>query len=306
MLKRKIYRVIAGVMTAIFLIQGSGIYASAEEFALPDDYYDDENAEVEEITTVKDMSLVCGDTEYTYAIIWPGSAADNEIITWASSDESVAITTDSKISSCYAYTYIKAVSPGTAKITVSASNGVSASFKCTVKSIPITGIEISESSHTVTKGKSFKLRASIKPYNTTNDKTIKWTSSNKKVATVTSSGKEVTVKAVGGGKATITATTSNGKKITCKVTVKSPITGVKISNSSKTVKKGKSFKLTATIVPSDTTDSKTIKWTSSNKKVVKVSGSGKTATVKAVGKGKATITATTSNGKKITCKVTVK
>jgi hypothetical protein len=93
--------------------------------------------------------------------------------------------------------------------------------------------------------------------------------------------------------------------MTCKVTVKVPITKVKINKSSKTVKKGKSFKLTATIVPSNTTDSKTIKWASSNKKVVKVSGKGKTATVKAVGKGKATITATTSNGKKVTCKVTV-
>jgi hypothetical protein len=44
----------------------------------------------------------------------------------------------------------------------------------------------------------------------------------------------------------------------------------------------------------------------SSKTVATVSGSGKTATVKAVGKGKATITATTSNGKKITCKFTVK
>jgi uncharacterized protein YjdB/C1A family cysteine protease len=84
-----------------------------------------------------------------------------------------------------------------------------------------------------------------------------------------------------------------------------PITGIGISASSKTVTRGKSFKLTATIAPSDTTDSKAITWKSSDKSIATVSGSGAKAVVKAVSSGKVTITATTSNGKKVSCKVTV-
>jgi uncharacterized protein YjdB len=190
-------------MTAIFLMQGSAICASAETFPLPDDYYDDENSEVTEITIEDDVTLVCGDSYYLSAVIWGGSTAAvaNAEITWVSSDENIVTITDfGKIRTCYTYANIKAVAPGTARVTVSASNGVSATYKITVNSIPITGIEIFESSQTVTKGKSFRLHASIKPYNTTDDKTITWTSSNKKVATVTGSGKEVTVKAVGGRK----------------------------------------------------------------------------------------------------------
>ena len=46
---------------------------------------------------------------------------------------------------------------------------------------------------------------------------LKWTSSNKKVATVNKNGK-VTAKKK--GTATITVKTANGKKYSCKVTVK--------------------------------------------------------------------------------------
>ena len=60
------------------------------------------------------------------------------------------------------------------------------------------------------------LSATIKPANAT-DQSIKWSSSNKKVATVDQSG---LVTAVKKGSATITAKSSNGKKATCKVTVK--------------------------------------------------------------------------------------
>ena len=59
--------------------------------------------------------------------------------------------------------------------------------------------------------------------------------------------------------------------------------------------------LTVTISPSDATD-KTITWSSSDEKVAKVSSKG---VVTAVSKGTATIIATSSNGKKANCEVTV-
>ena len=65
--------------------------------------------------------------------------------------------------------------------------------------------------------KKYKLKATIKPLDATNQK-VTWKSSNKKVARVSRSGK---VTAVSKGKATITVTTKDGKfKAKCKIVVK--------------------------------------------------------------------------------------
>jgi SLAP domain-containing protein len=72
-------------------------------------------------------------------------------------------------------------------------------------------MQISKSSLILTKGFSSTLSA------VNASGTVTWSSSNKKVAAVSSKGK-VTAKAV--GSATITASTADGSKVTCKVTVK--------------------------------------------------------------------------------------
>ncbi|MDY4812840.1 MAG: Ig-like domain-containing protein [Ruminococcus sp.] len=114
-----------------------------------------------------------------------------------------------------------------------------------------------------------------------------WSTSNKNVATV-NNGK---VTAVGKGTATITATLTTGEKLTCKVTVTT------------------SPSLTSTNISLKSGTSKTIKtvggtvrsWTTSNKKVAIVNN-GK---ITALNKGTATVTATLTTGKKLTCKVMV-
>ena len=69
------------------------------------------------------------------------------------------------------------------------------------------------------------------------------------------------------------------------------------------LKKGKSIKLKATIMPSNA-DNKKVTWKSSNKRVATVSSKGK---IKAKNKGTAIITVKTKDGKKTAkCKVTVK
>ena len=71
---------------------------------------------------------------------------------------------------------------------------------------------------TVVVGATLKLTAKLSP---TGAKTAyTWTSSDKKVATVNSKG---VVKALKAGKATITVKTANGKKATCKVTVRAAV-----------------------------------------------------------------------------------
>lgn len=77
---------------------------------------------------------------------------------------------------------------------------------------------------------------------------------------------------------------------------------VKLNKKKATLKKGASITLKATVKPTDTTD-KTLSWTSSNSKVATVGANGKVTAKK---KGTCVITATTSNGKKAKCKITVK
>lgn len=81
-----------------------------------------------------------------------------------------------------------------------------------------------------------------------------------------------------------------------------PITSFSLNKTSLTLNKGSKATLTATITPSNTTNSKGITWTSSNKNVATVSLLG---VVRGVSAGTATITAKTSNGLTKKCTVTV-
>lgn len=106
------------------------------------------------------------------------------------------------------------------------------------------------------------------------------------------------LKAKKSGTAYITAIVGN-KTAKCKIKVKKPF--IKLNKSSITLKKpGKKYRLKTKV--SSNLKKSTIKWKSSNKEVVTVTKTGK---IKAIGKGKATITARI--GKlKVKCKVKVK
>ena len=200
-----------------------------------------------------------------------------------------------KAGNAYVYISGKGNFSGTVKKTF---NIVASSSKVKVKSVSLT-----KKSSSLIKGKTLALKATISPSNATN-KNVSWKSSNKKVATVNANG---VVKGISKGKVTITVTTKDGsKKAYCVVTVTNPVVkvkSVKLSKKSATVKKGKTFKLKATVTPSNAAN-KSVSWSSSNKKIATVSSSG---IIKGIKAGKATITVTTKDGKKkATCKVTVK
>ena len=78
-------------------------------------------------------------------------------------------------------------------------------------------------------------------------------------------------------------------------------TGITLSSSQIEIEKGSSRSLTATVAPENATN-KSVTWTSSDNTVATVSDAG---SVTAVGKGTATITAATYNGKTAECQVTV-
>jgi uncharacterized protein YjdB/GH25 family lysozyme M1 (1,4-beta-N-acetylmuramidase) len=234
--------------------------------------------------------------------------------------------------------------------------------------VEATGITLNKSSASIVVGATTTLTATVTPTNAV-DKTVTWSSSDKTIAKVSSSGVVTGVKA---GTVTITAKTANGKKTTCKITVKeetlvpykttaalnyrsSPSTSgtvkgtfangetvnvvsgysktangytwfkvkvgsnyyyaasqylteivnptsVSLNKSSVSLTIGGTSTLVATVAPSNATD-QSVTWTSSDTSIVKVTNAGVVAGVKA---GTATITAKTSNGKTVTCKVTVK
>ena len=103
---------------------------------------------------------------------------------------------------------------GTAKITVKAgSKKTVVTVKVTpkVKTTKLSGVPKTK---TVSRGKTFTIKATATPKNT--EEKITYKSSNSRVATVTSKG---VVKGIKKGNATITVQ-SGSKKLTCKVTVR--------------------------------------------------------------------------------------
>ena len=166
--------------------------------------------------------------------------------------------------------------------------------------VAVTGVTLTKKTAALKVGASVKLSAVVAPSDAT-DKTVSWSSSNTKVATVTSAG-NVTAKAKGTAKITV-KTTYGAKTASCVVTVTQPVTGVKLSKATATLLKGKTLKLTATVLPA-TASNKKVPWKSSSAAIATVSSLGVVTGKKA---GIATITVTSVDGKKTAkCKVTVK
>ena len=117
---------------------------------------------------------------------------------------------------------------------------------------------------------------------------IQWESEDATIAIVSKSGKVTAIKK---GTTKVNAMV-NGITMTCEITVKNPF----ISKNSVSILVGKTSRLNIVGISS------VITWSSSNKSVAVVNKSG---VITAKKKGTATITATI-NGKKYTCKVTVK
>lgn len=180
------------------------------------------------------------------------------------------------------------------KITVGSggSSGTTGN-KTTTKKVTVKSVKLNKTSLTLNVGKTQTLKYTVSPK--TAKTTVGWTSSNTRVASV--NGGKVTAK--NPGKATITVKTANGKKKSCKVTVKAPAKKVTMSHSSLTLGKGDKFKLTATVSPTNTTDK--WKWSSSNKKLATVNSKGQVTAKKS---GRVTITAKCGS-KKATCSIKI-
>ena len=251
----------------------------------------DKTIAVESIVLSEDTLLLgIDDTATLIATIRPENATEREI-TWTSSNPEIATVSDQG--------EVVALQEGTCTVTVSAG-GKSAECLVTVSRnvIPVKEVILSETSLTLKEGESYTLTATVTPADAT-ERTVTWKSGNPDVATVSDEGK---IEAVHTGTCIITAS-AGGKVSECMITVTSETIAVEqitLSATSLSLKLGDSRALTATVIPSDATDSQ-VTWSSSNPSVATVSDQGEVTAVRA---GNCTITAT-AGGKSATCTVTV-
>ena len=224
-----------------------------------------------------DFTMARGTTDTLTVTATPEAALAGKTVTWSSTDDSVVkVDQDGKI---------EAVGIGTATITA-AVDDFSDSVDITVNA-PLTGITLNKQETTIKKGDTVDLDVIYNPEDTTDSKDVIWTSSDDTVATVDEDG---IVTALKDGTTTVTAKVGD-LTADCIVNVREvPLEGIDLNQNAITLNKGeKSDALVVSYNPNDTTDDKTVIWTSSDKDVATVDENG---VVTATGAGTTTITAT--------------
>lgn len=240
------------------------------------------------------LELSKGQSSEALKVIYtPADTTDDKTVTWSSADEKIATVKNGVVT---------AKATGTTKITATVGTHKA---ECTVTvNAKLTGIKVTPDKVTVEKGQKANLNVTYLPADTTDEKAVTWKSENESVATVDENG---VVTAVAGGKTKVIATAKANNKITAVCEVKVPIHTESIALNKTEITdllKGKTEKLEVSFIPSNTEDSREVKWTSSAADIAAVDANG---TVKALKEGTATITATTADGKHTaSCTVTVK
>jgi Bacterial surface proteins containing Ig-like domains len=220
--------------------------------------------------------------------------ATNQKVRWKSNNKKVAVVNQSG--------KVTGIAIGYATITAVATDGSEAEASCTVRIVrPASSISISKTTLVMFVGSTKKVKATIRPKNTTY-KTAKWSSSDTSIAIVDSDGTIIAVKA---GNATITAKTrdSSGKKAICYVTVRDRVaaTSVTMQDKAVTMVPGETKMVNVVLAPANSTDGMT--WSTDNNAVATVDKNSGKITARAT--GKAYITVMTASGKTATVEITV-
>lgn len=252
--------------------------------------------------TGKNIIIYEGETKKVITKVTPANADEDSYYIESSNKKIVGIASNKSITGC---------KNGKAKITIHYGRDYNETGKVyrhkivcnvTVKKADIKKITPNTNSVSLDKGKKYTLKVAVTPKRA-DKRDLVYKSSNKKIATVTQKG---VITAVSPGKAVITISNINKPKVNATVTVNVEhiIKNVYISQTSLTLRPGKTEKLSASVSPSGTKYG-TVKWSSSNTGVVTVDQYGN---VTAVGTGNAviTVTSTENPSAKASCSVTVK
>ncbi|MCI8617300.1 MAG: hypothetical protein HFJ60_03510 [Clostridia bacterium] len=264
----------------------------------------EENSGIATVCNVKVMTLIESITfkQETINIEKGNNVELNALVTINPADttETLIWTTENgKIVEIIEEGRLVGVKEGTTTIKVTNEDGT-IEATCTVKVvISATGISLNKSTITINKGNTDTLTVAITPEDTTDS--VNWTSENTSVVTITPdlTRRTATITAKTAGTSRITVTCGS-KTAYCTVTVRVPATGLTISKETATIKVGDTLQLSATPVPSDTTD--TITWKSSSSTIATVSNTGLVTGLK---DGIATITLACGTGITKSCIVRV-
>ena len=193
---------------------------------------------------------------------------------------------------------LKAVAPGTCKITCASATDSNKYDVCKVTVVSKAKIKLANKVLVLNKGIAKKAAYTVA--GSGKGLSFKWSSSNSSIATVSPTG---VIKAKAQGNCMITIKASNGAAARIAVTVVQPITSIKLSGSKATLEPGHKKTVTATVGPSNAT-SKSLVWSSSNSSVATVSK----GVITAVGKGTCIITCRSKfySNISVSYKVTVK
>ncbi|MDC7225063.1 MAG: Ig-like domain-containing protein, partial [Spirochaetales bacterium] len=235
------------------------------------------------------LALDEGDSFTVTATVSPSNATE-QTVDWSSLDESVASVSGGTITA-----------QGTGTTTIIAEAGdYTAAISVTVETemVDVTGVALSSSSEELDMSDSVQgtvqLTATLSPSDATNT-AVNWSSSNSSVATVDIYG---LVTAVAAGSATITISpVDTDYTASCLITVTEvestvSVTSVTIDQDDLSLTEGDSTQLSATVYPSDATDS-SLNWSSSDSEVAIINAAG---LVCALSAGTSTITVTTIDG----------
>ncbi|OPJ65071.1 Ig-like domain-containing protein [Clostridium oryzae] len=245
------------------------------------------------------LSMKVGDKPVIIGATVAPSTVKNKKVIWKSSNPMAAcVDTDGKV---------YAVSKGTTTITATSDEDDSKQGSCSVEvtdatnsgsDTGVTGITVSPDRKEMYVGDKLTLTASITPENASN-KTVTWLSSDASIAKVDDAGN---VTAVAKGLAYIIARSADGYhagfcivNISEKPIVK--VTGVKLSSNQTTITVGDKTSLTASVQPENATD-KSVKWSSSDKKILKVNSKGE---ITGVSIGNAAVVAISKDGNFLDC-----
>jgi len=230
---------------------------------------------------------------FVYVKYDPVNTTDDKTVTWSSSNTSVA--TVSSVTSGTAV--VKGVKAGTATITAKVGDKT-ATFRVTVD-VPLEKVTINNSPKTMNVGSTVTLTTSYLPTDTTDSTKVTWTSSDTNKAVVTNG--KVTAKKP--GKVVITAKMAS-LTATCTIDIKSPLKSLTLNKKTTVISAGFTEQLKVTPSPSDTTDAKTVKWSSSNTAIATVTNTG-VINAKKPGKVKITATSTVNKNISVSCDVTI-
>ena len=239
------------------------------------------------ITLAPVPRMVVGQEYQLNGAIEPKDAlAPDRQLGWKSSDESVALVYNGRI---------RVMGQGTATITATAINGVSASVDVECWQA---FVELDRSNMRLSIGQTEKLTAKITPSNPSGVKG-EWICEDERVATV--SGGKVT--GVGDGTTRVIARLSNGFEAVCEVTVQGFLAKkVRINRHKATMKVGDTLTLAATVQP-EGYNLDDLQWYCSDESILWVDQSGN---ITAVGTGKARVAAVAAKGVYDICTIRVK